>query len=82
MKFKRTIASAVKDAARGIKDNTVAAYEVKRNDIRNTNLHKRSAVVLTPEEIARAERVGLLFGAASIIILLTLIALFILRFYL
>jgi hypothetical protein len=56
-----TIKSA-KRTARDISDTTKMAYDGKRDEIRETSIHKKYASVLTPEEVSRAERAGLVVG--------------------
>lgn len=70
MKFKDDITTRVKDVARDIKDSTVTAYDVKRDEIRETSLHKNASKKLTPEEIARAERAGLVIGVMLLLAVL------------
>ena len=76
LKFKRTFADKLKDVKNGavestrdINDNTKMAYDVKRKDIEDTMIPKSAMAILTPEEVRRAERVGLSIGFAVILII-------------
>ena len=66
-KFTNTIKDEVANAARDIKDNTVMTYEMKRAEIEEKYIPKSALAVLTPEEIKRAQRVGLVVGFVVLI---------------
>ena len=61
-KFIRTLKDEAKDIARNINDSTVLAYDVKRKEIEEKYIPPSVLGVLYPDEIRRAERVGLVIG--------------------
>jgi hypothetical protein len=61
-KFIRTLKDEAKDIARNINDSTVLAYDVKRREIEEKYIPPSVLGVLYPDEIRRAERVGLVIG--------------------
>ena len=63
----KNVKDNTKIAARDIKDNTVLAYDVKRKDIEDNVIPKSLLTVLTPEEIARSQRIGLFVGFVVLI---------------
>ena len=76
-KFKKDLIEdtikGAKRTARDISDTTKMAYDIKRDEIRETSLHSKAASVLTPEEVARAERVGLVVGTIVILAIIGVI---------
>jgi hypothetical protein len=61
-KFIRTLKDEAKDIARNINDSTVTAYDIKRKEIEEKYIPPSVMGVLYPEEVRRAERVGLVIG--------------------
>ena len=72
-KFIRTIKDEVKDVARDIKDNTVTAYDIKKRDIEDNVIPKSVLTLLTPEEIARSQRIGLVIGFTVLLAIIALV---------
>lgn len=70
MKFNDDIKTRVKDAARDIKDGAVYAYDGKKSEIEQMDLHKNAAAKLTPEEVRRAQGIGLAIGTATLMLIL------------
>ncbi len=68
-KFIRTLKDEAKDIARNINDNTVLAYDVKRKEIEEKYIPPSVMDVLYPDEIRRAERVGLVIGFVILVVL-------------
>lgn len=60
---KREIGKAMKNA----KSDAQSAFRVKRDEIENGSLFKKQAAKLTPEEVQKAEDVGLLIGGVVLL---------------
>ena len=73
-KFIRTLKDEVKDIARNINDNTVMAYDVKKKEIEEKYIPPSVMGVLYPEEIKRAERVGIVVGFLVVVAILVGVA--------
>lgn len=73
-KFIRTIKDEVKDIARNINDNTIMAYDVKKKEIEEKYIPPSVLGVLYPDEIRRAERVGLFVGFLIVVAILVGVA--------
>jgi hypothetical protein len=73
-KFIRTIKDEAKDIARNINDQTVTAYDLKRQEIESKYIPEKALAKLSPAEIRRAERIGLVIGVVFLLVILYLIA--------
>ena len=80
-KFKRTFSDTMNDikkgavaAAQDMSDNTKFAYDVKRKEIEEKHIPKFAKDALTPEEIRRSERAGLVVGMTIILVTIIIIA--------
>ena len=73
-KFIRTLKDEVKDIARNINDNTVMAYDVKKKEIEEKYIPPSVMGVLYPDEIKRAERIGLVVGFLIVVTILVGVA--------
>lgn len=52
----------IKNKACDISDGAVLAYDMKRDEISKMPLHQKYAKVLTPDEVRRSQRIGLVIG--------------------
>ena len=73
-KFRHTLSDTVRDikkgavaTARDINDNTKMAYDVKVRTIEEKHIPKFAKDVLTPAEIKRSERIGLVIGVVGVV---------------
>jgi hypothetical protein len=70
MKFNKDMMTRAKDHMRDTADGAALAYDMKRGEIEQMGIHKNAAEKLTPEEVRRAQRVGLVTGVLVILIVL------------
>ena len=69
-KFTNTITDDVRNTARNINDGVLTAFDVKKKDIEEKYIPKKTMTVLTPEEVRRAEVTGLAIGGTVLIVAL------------
>jgi hypothetical protein len=69
-KFKPDLMEDIKTVARDINDNVLLAYDVKKKEIEENYIPESAKAKLTPAEIKRAERAGLVIGVIVILAIL------------